>query len=329
MNWILDFLGELLGLLLFILLLAALIAPFETLGWWSGWSKRPAKTPTRVPDRPVTTSAAPEIGAATTFIVFFTGILGFERGTAGGRESRLINLVTEQLPAGAVIIDDVFPYSVSNNPLNGERLLGGVWRWIDQRRRQSKNIINIFNGLIVVRNLFQVAVSADRRYGPLNNAGVAREVAHSLLRHGYPAGSGKAIHLVCYSGGGQISVGVGPYLHQIFQAPIRIISIGGVLTDDPGIEYVDQLTHLQGSKDIITSVGALLYPGRWPLRPRSAWNQAKREGRITVIPCGPMVHFGKQDYFSRHATFPDGQTYAGRVAELTAAAILNETHKQS
>jgi hypothetical protein len=324
-SWILDFLGELLSLLLFILLIAALVAPFEALSWWSGWKKRPAPDPAGEPDQPQDVHSMPEIGKATAFIVFFTGILGFERGTAGGRETRLINLVTEQLPAGAVIIDDVFPYSVSNNPLNGERLLGGVWRWVDRRRRQSKNIINIFNGLIVVRNLFQVAVSADRRYGPLNNAGVARELSHSLLRHGYPAGSGKPIYLVCYSGGGQISVGAAPYLHQIFQAPIRIISAGGVFTDDPGIEYVDQLTHLQGSKDIITPVGALLFPGRWPLLPHSAWNRAKQEGRITVIPCGPMVHFGKHDYFSRHATFPDGQTYAGRVAELTAAAIVNET----
>jgi hypothetical protein len=317
MNFLVNFLWLILALLVILLSVVALLSPFEALGWWSGWSKRRLAPETLKPQTDVTIRHD-----AGFFLVYLTGVLGFEGGSAGQRESGLVRNITERLPARAVVISDVFPYSVSNNPLNGERVFAAAWNWVDRRRRTYKTPVNPYSVIIVTRNLFQVAVSADPRYGPINNVGVAREIAASLLRNGYPPGSGKPIYIVGYSGGGQIAVGAARYLHLAFDAPIRIVSLGGVISDDPGIAHVDHLYHIQGEKDPMPWLGAILYPGRWPILPHSKWNQAKRAGRITVVKSGPMTHFGLKDYFARSTKFPDGTSYSVRTAELAARCIL-------
>ncbi len=320
MSWLGEFIGLLVVLLIFFMLAIALTAPFETLGWWSGWSKRSVEkemSQGRLKPRPDANSNA------SHYLLFFTGILGFEGGAAGGRELRLLESIATRLPGDVVVVHDVFPYSVSNNPLSGERLFAGTWKWVDQRRRKLKSLVNFYNYLIVSRNLFQVAVSADPRYGPLYNVGVAREMVQSLVEQGYPPGSSKPVTIVCYSGGGQIAVGSAPYVQRALRCPVRIVSIGGVMTDDRGIASVDRLVHLQGSRDPVTWIGKLLYPGRWPILTESAWNKARRAGRITTIPVGPMTHFGRSDYFSHSAKFENGQTYVDKIAEISARAILD------
>lgn len=320
MSWLGDFLGLLVGLLLFFMLAIALTAPFEALGWWSGWSKRSVEAEMAQGRLQPRADANPH---ASHYLLFFTGILGFEGGAAGGRELRLLEAIASRLPGDAVVVHDVFPYSVSNNPLSGERYFARTWKWVDERRRKLKSLINFYNFLIVSRNLFQVAVSADPRYGPLYNVGVAREMVQSLVEHGYPPDSNKPLTIVCYSGGGQIAVGSAPYVQKALGCPVRIVSIGGVMTDDRGIASVDRLVHLQGSRDPVTWIGALLYPGRWPLLTGSAWNRARRAGRLITIPVGPMTHFGRSDYFSHSAKFADGQTYVDKIADIAAVAILD------
>jgi hypothetical protein len=211
---------------------------------------------------------------------------------------------------------------VSNNPLNGERLLGWLWQRIHNSRMGGKGSISAI--LIFVRNLLQVGVSGDPRYGPIYNVGVARELALSLLKHGYDISSGVPITVMGWSGGGQIAVGVVPYLHQALDAPVYVASIGGVLTDDPGVASVEHLYHLQSSKDKFPTIGDILYPGRWKFVRYSAWNRTKAEGRITQVDPGPMIHTGRGDYFDRHATLPDGVTHV----EKTAALIADFIHSQ-
>lgn len=324
MSWLLDFLGNLIVLILFLLLVMALLSPFEALGWWAGWSKQHAPRAAGAGGAAAPGTKAPARRDATLFLVYLTGILGFEGGTGGRREADLVGRIAARLPAGAVVIDDVFPYSVTNNPLNGERLFARSWEWINRRRLKKRNLVNVYSALIVARNLFQVAVSADPRYGPISNSGVAREIARSLIRHGYPPGSGKPIYLVGYSGGGQIAVGAARYLREAFDAPIHVIGLGGVYTDDPGVAALHRLTDVRGSKDFMPTVGKVLYPGRWPLLRYSPWNRALRAGRIVRVDSGPMTHFGKYDYFGRSATFPDGVSYADRTADL-AAQVIRET----
>jgi hypothetical protein len=122
-------------------------------------------------------------------------------------------------------------------------------------------------------------------------------------------------------------VGVVPYLHQAFQAPIHVISIGGVISDDPGIAAVDQLTHLQGSKDNFPSISNILYPGRWPISRHSAWNRAKSSGKITTIAPGPMKHTGRGDYFDHKTTLPDGQRYLDKTVSVIVTALTDKQKK--
>ena len=116
-----------------------------------------------------------------------------------------LDRISKKLDGNVIIVRDVFPFSASNNPLSGERMLSWLWHWV--HARQLKNPMDIFTFITVLRNMLQVAVSGDSRYGPLNNFGVARAVGRSLIAHGYQIGSGKPITLLGYSGGGQISVG--------------------------------------------------------------------------------------------------------------------------
>lgn len=299
------------GVFLFLALLLALSAPLEALGWWAGWSRRELQ-----PDEPLQLPVAES--QAEAFVVYLTGIAGFSGDFLGRRELAFLEGLAQRLP-NVQIIHDVFPFSVTNNPLGGQRLLSRLWRWLQQRRLKHPN--TILKNLIATRNILQAAVSADPRYGPIYNVGVAREIVRSLLRHGYPPTSQRPIYLIGVSGGGQVALGAARFLHQALEAPIRIISLAGVMSNDPGIAFVDHLYHLQGSKDQIPTFGLIFYPGRWPFMAFSAWNQARKQGKISTIATGPMTHMGPQEYLSRSAILPNGQSHADRTADIIIGII--------
>ncbi len=101
------------------------------------------------------------------------------------------------------------------------------------------------------------------------------------------------------------------------------MSIGGVMADDPSIAYVDKLYHLQGDRDQFPKLGAILYPGRWAFLKNTEWNKAKKDGRFITVSPGPMRHTGREDYFDRHSTLPDGQTYLDRTVETVADLLAS------
>jgi hypothetical protein len=225
-----------------------------------------------------------------------------------------------------VLVRDVFPFSVSNNPLNAEGLFKGMWNWI--HTQQVANPMHASTFLICARNALHVAISGDPRYGPLNNFAVARVVALSLLRHGYPPGSGKPITLIGYSGGGQISIGITRYLHKAFEVPVRIIGLGGVLSNDSGFEVVEHLYQIIGGKDFFPKTVKALYPMRWPIVPYSHWNRAVREGRVTTINPGDEVyHVGGDDYFSNNGKLPNGQSFMEKTTEIVTDILNGQTEK--
>jgi pimeloyl-ACP methyl ester carboxylesterase len=306
------------GLLLFVAV--ALLSPLETLGWWAGWSRRQDEAGRRPPVLPDHWLAEP----ASYYVVYLTGIGGFSGEFLGRREIGFLQQLQEHLP-NAIIVHDVFPFSATNNPLDGDRFLSRLWGWLQQRRLRKPQ--TVFKNLISIRNILQVAVSADPRYGPIYNVGVAQEIVRSLLEKGYPPGRDKAITLIGVSGGGQVALGTARYLQEALQVPIYVISIGGVLSDDPGIAHVEHLYHLHGSRDNVPRLAELLYPGRWPFLSYSAWNKAKREGKITVIDPGPMTHMGPEEYFSRSALLADGRSHAEATADLVAGLITG-SHQQ-
>ncbi len=219
----------------------------------------------------------------------------------------------ERLPA-TLVISDVFPYSVTNMGLTGQRSAARVWRWIEGLR--LKNPMAIMAFLVNLRNIFQVATSADGRYGPIYNLGVAQEIRRSLLRHGYRLGSGTPVSLLGWSGGGQIALGAAWYLPNLIGAPVTIVSVGGVMSDDMGVKRIDHMWHMWGDKDPLSPLGHHLYPGRWKMFPMSGWNRALAEGKITLIPLESYAHNGKGNYFDDKMLLPSGESHMQHVLDI-------------
>ena len=167
----------LLGLGLLLFLIAGFFAPLQSMKWWAGWTDHglePEQTP------PQLTNLLPEPNLeAEHFVVYLTGIGGFSGDYLADREIEFLDRLKHEFGDKIVLVRDIFPFSVSNNPLNGEGLFKGMWDWI--HTQQLANPMHASTFLICARNALHVAVSGDPRYGPLNNYGVAREVAHSLL----------------------------------------------------------------------------------------------------------------------------------------------------
>ncbi|MCA9981146.1 MAG: hypothetical protein KDD89_09935 [Anaerolineales bacterium] len=305
-----SFAFSVLILFVFIFAFIAFSSPFEALEWWAGWQE----TPTAVGDHAIPTTT--DRPAPSHNLVYLTGIGGFSRDFLPQRERNFVNALKERYP-NAIIVDDVFPYSATNNPLDGHRV--SAWLWAKLHRQSKEN--NLLAVLLInMRNMLQYTVSADRRYGPVYNAGVAEAVAWGLVRRGYVP-DGRPIYLIGYSGGGQISVAISRYLEEVFQVPIYIISIGGVMSDDPGFKTVAHVYHLRGQTDLVPLVGYVWYPSRWPLFFNSNWNQFKRSGRLTHIDMGKIQHTGSGGYFTTSRQVPDGRTYLQKTTDVVADII--------
>jgi len=288
MHWLIDQIFALIGLGLFLFLIAAVFAPLESLGWWAGWSGKPKRLEEIVKGEVVDVSDQAPPPEAEYFVVYLSGIGVASADGLAPDEIDFINQLEAIMPEAA-IITDVFPYSVNKNPLTGQRALTPLWNKV--REMQAKNPDSLAAIITInIRNLLQVLVSADPRYGPIYSVGVVEEIARSLARHGYRLGSHKPVHLIGFSGGGQISVGATPYLSPMIDAPVYVISVGGVISDDPGIKHVGHLTHFYGEKDPLQKLGEILWSGRWPVMPQSDWNRAMAKGRISMIDLGPMAH---------------------------------------
>jgi hypothetical protein len=305
------------GALLF-LLISAILAPLEALGWWAGWYGERGE-----PDddaQPEPDGSGPGREDAEHYLVYLSGI-----GTIAGRsvfseETRFVSALRANLPS-TVVVDDVYPYSVTNVGLTGERVFAGLWRWIERQRLKSER--TLFIGLVNVHNMLQIGVSADPRYGPVYSLGVAQSIMRALRREGYRPGSGRPITLIGWSGGGQISVGVAPYLERMAGTRIRVISIAGVISSDPGVLSVEHLYQLYGTKDPVPTAGVILYAGRWPIMAQSSWNRAKAAGKTSKISLGPCTHIGKGDYFDVTTRRADGRSNADHTL-ATMIDILAE-----
>ena len=328
MNSLVELAGLLVVLGVGLFIIMALLSPFESLGWWAGWSKRSLDRELAGAERELLQAGLSGRTAPAVQLSPFSGVyLVYLRGIATAeaapsrREQGFLDALAEYLP-GSTCVADVFPYSATNTPLTAERAFARLYRLLSRARERYRN--SLFSLIFIVHNLFQVGVSGDRRYGPIYNAGMAREIARSLVRHGYTAESQDPIWVLGWSGAGQIAVGAAQYLHQLFHAQVYVVSIGGVILDEPGIAEIAHLYHLEGSRDSFPRLGDVLSPGRWPIIKRSAWNRALDEGRITFVDPGPMRHTGGRDYFDHQAVLPDGKSYARRTAQVIAEIIRDE-----
>lgn len=309
-----------LGIILVGFLIWAALSPFEVMGWWAGWFGD------TIYDGGVTPpQLAPRIGAEPAcYLVFMSGIGKASGETHSYREQEFMRRLMAAMP-GIVIVDDLFPYSVNNLPLTGQPFFARIWRWALQRKLHGPALAGY---LINVRNIWQLLISADRRYGPLYNQALAEVVVHKLLRKDYDPAGRKPIFLLGYSGAAQLAVGPAGYVKEWLQAPVYIISLGGVFASDPSILAVDHIYHIHGKRDVVHRYG-LLAPGRWSMVVSSDWNRALRQGRVTGIDMGPIGHTGRGGYLDHKSELADGTSYVDKTVQVVEDILIRHVHEHA
>ncbi|MEO0405869.1 MAG: CAAX protease, partial [Cyanobacteria bacterium P01_A01_bin.135] len=335
-RWLLDFgeLPRLLGTLvdftwvgLVGLVVAGLLAPLETLGWWAGWYSDDIDMTVNAGEAFIagqaeasntSDNARPSV---TRYLVYLDGI-GKSTFEYLPDIEDFLDALERSLPAGTALIRGIMPYSVLNNPLDEDRPLAFLWKAADRAR--FANPMALLGLLVNLRNVLIVGVSADRRYGPLYNHGVAQVVYNGLVKNGYEVGSGIPITLIGYSGGGQISCACAPVLKRALSAPIDVISLGGVISGNCNILKLEQLYHLVGEKDGVERIGPIMFPGRWRLLPLSYWNRARRYGNISIISLGPVGHQVPGGILDPNVTLPDGKTALEQTVDYIVAILKGE-----
>ncbi len=315
-------------LVVIVTIIGLFLAPLESLYWWSKQSETTA-TSQRLPH---------EVQGVNQFVhgdteqhpdlalVYLSGIGDTSGDYEAPNETVFLDMLQARMPS-ILLVRDVFAFSVAQRGLERSTGMGHVWEWLHQQKTSHTRIASL-GQLINMRNLMQVLVSADYRYGPIYSYGITEVIIRRLLRHGYQLGSGVPVVLLGYSGGGQVSLGAARYLAPTLNVPVWVISMGGVLSSDPGLNYIPRLYHIAGEKDKVQRIGERVFPGRWPLSRRSLWNIARQQGRITIVDVGPIGHNGPGGYLDPQATLPDGTTFLDKTV-TTIVTLLDEIKRES
>ena len=310
-------LGDILTILALLvagLFIWAALSPFETLGWWAGWFGDKIYDDAVPPDG-LLRIVHPD---SKSYILFMSGVGRTSGETLSFREHGFLERLARALPQ-TVIVDDMFPYSVNNLSLTGQPIFARMWRWALRWKQKGPHVAG---NLINLRNIFQILTSADKRYGPIYNQGAAEVLMHGLLRYNYDPQSRTPVILVASSGAAQIAVGAARYLAEWLQAPLYIISVGGVFASDPGLFAVEHLYQLNGSRDAAVK-WSNLDAGRWSISASSFWNRANRQGKVSTIDLGTMCHTGRGSYLDAKSTLPDGTVYVDKTVEIVRQIIVD------
>ena len=294
------------------ILLWAALSPFETLGWWAGWFGDEVDSQ-GIPSDGVIRVAHED---AAAYLVYLSGIGRVSGVTLSRREAGFLQRLAAALP-DVTIIDDIFPYAVNNRALTGQRFFAWLWRLALRNKYAGPQVIGY---LINVRNIWQIMISADKRYGPLYNQSMAEVILTGLARYDYRFDHDAPIIIVAYSGAGQMAVGAATYLKQFSGSPVYVISLGGVWGSDPGLLAADHVYHLYGTEDHAHGYGRIA-PGRWPIYATSDFNRALRKGNLTFRAIGPMQHTGAQSYLDIHTALADGTSYMDKTVQTVAGLV--------
>ena len=205
------------------------------------------------------------------------------------------------------MLGQVQPYSPLAHPLADRR----VWAWL--RRRAGL--------LLFLHNVMQIFVAADPRYRPLYNRAVGSQIAAQLRLAGYCPGSGTLVVLLSYSGAAQVATGAVDQLHAELGAPLLVITLGSFHNGDNDLTHAEHVYQLTSGEDWIERVGTWVFPQRWRLYRPSAWNRARRAGKLTVLELDPATHVGPRSYISPTAMLPDGRSHLDRTTETVIALI--------
>ncbi len=306
---------------------AAIAVPVSVLVWWAGWSRRAQPTVEATDQGPhVLASTGASAGPSTgPFLVYFSGVGDISDVYQSRYEDELLDAVAARVP-GLVVITDVFGFSVDNLSMTSQRRLGWFWTWVNDVRLRKDSPLKRAGLLINLRNILHISVSADPRYGPVYNYGVAEMTLQSLVRHGYGLGSGTPIALLGFSGGSQIALATAGYVQATLRAPVQVIAMGGIMNASPSLHAITRLTLLYGTGDRVQTIPDWIFPARWPLFKNSDWNRALQAGKIRRICLGPMGHTKRNSYLDGTVYGADGRSYrdvtADAIAELVGQATF-------
>ena len=314
-SWLKSEILRLLILAGVLLLLWGTFSPVGTLVWWFNSGTEAIglsnKQPYTIPVNN-TFSEATKSGHINCYIVYLPGVGDFSADELDPGEDFFLHRLAELHPS-CVAVSGVFPYSADNEGLGAERLLGSLWRAADHAQgwfKQAKSLIKI-------RNLWRFAISADTRYGPIYNQGIAKGIINCMnATYPIPNSGDQPFKLILAgtSGGVEVALGAATYLDRWLNTELIVVSMGGDFDgNNRGLNVVDHMYQLRGSRDWIQALSAMVFPSRWKITVRSPFNQAVRQGRYTVQSSGPHTHFESQGYFGED-TIGDGKT---RYVDLT------------
>ncbi|MGV9650538.1 hypothetical protein [Streptomyces sp. NPDC003554] len=283
------------------LLAEALLARHEVLAYGAAWRTPLTELPKGVP---YARGAAPG-DPPDAYLVYLDGI-GKRRVRDSRDGGRLVKALLRRGPELRVL-GQVLPYSPLADPL-AER---PVWVWL--RRRVGL--------LLFLHNVMQIFVAADSRYRPLYNRAVGSQIVTQLRLAGYRPDSGIPVVLLSYSGGAQVATGAVDELRGLLRSPLLLITLGGFHNGSNDIGRAEHLHRLTSKYDRIERVGTWIFPQRWRLFRTSAWNRARRAGKITEHRLEPATHVGPRSYINPTTLLPDGRSHLDRTADTVIALI--------
>lgn len=301
-------------------IVAGLIAPLQSLGWWAGWYGDQIKP---APGPPAKGGRARS--AVSRYVVYLDGV-GQSSSKYTPDVETFLDALAPRLPKTVRLVRGLMVYSVMNRPLDDDVVWSYFWKFVDKLR--FANPASLLGMFVNLRNVLIVLVSADSRYGPIYNYGIAQLLHDGLIANGYQPRSGVPVTLVGYSGGGQMSVAAVSFLRRALDAPVDVISLGGVMSGSAKLLDLEHLYHLVGDKDFVEPIGPLMFWSRWKLFPLSDWNRASRLGRISRHSLGPVGHQVPGGMFDPKATLPGGKTFLQHTVDAILA-ILNGKFRTS
>ncbi|MFM6400415.1 MAG: peptidase, partial [Planktothrix sp.] len=71
----------------------------------------------------------------------------------------------------------------------------------------------------------------------------------------------------------------------------------------------------------VEKVGAIIFPGRWPIALLSNWNCAKRRGKISLISLGPVGH-NMMGGPMGDEKLPNGKTFLEQTVDIVTGILL-------
>ncbi len=302
-----------------VLLVWGILSPVGTLVWWLNQSAESLGLKSdeidELPEGNDRPEEVPKSANIDCYVIFLPGVGDFSADELTPGEEVFFDKLEQSHP-NCVTVRDVFPYSVANEGLGGERFLAPVWRAIEEADGWLGNA----DFLINIRNLWRFAISADDRYGEVYNLGIANTIinrmnaAYPIPKH--PKERLKLI-LIGTSGGAQVALGAVSYLDQWLNAQLIVLSVGGSFDGEAGFEAVDYVYHLRGDRDWVEDITRYLFASRWPITVGSPFNQARQQGRYSIVNTGPHTHDGPEGYFGKASVGESQTTYV----ELTLQEV--------